>query len=137
MTTYHVAITGADTAAGTESAPFRTINHAAQVAVGGDKVLVHEGVYREWVKPANGGLSDTRRITYAAASGEHVKITGAEQVRGWAHESGPVWTVTLPNAMFGDHNPYALTIEGDWVVREAEDEPRKHLGDVYLNGRSF
>jgi len=57
MTTYHVAITGADTAAGTESAPFRTINHAAQVAVGGDTVLVHEGVYREWVKPANGGLT--------------------------------------------------------------------------------
>jgi len=137
MTILHVATTGDDAAAGTESAPFRTINHAAQVAVGGDTVLVHEGVYREWVKPANGGLTDTRRITYAAASGEHVKITGADQVRGWTHESGPVWTVTLPNAMFGDHNPYALTIEGDWVVREAEDEPRKHLGDVYLNGRSF
>ena len=65
------------------------------------------GVYREWVKPANGGLSDSRRITYAAAPGEHVTITGAEQITGWTHEAGPVWSVTLPNAMFGDHNPYA------------------------------
>src|SRR5674476_426566 len=118
MTVHHVAVTGADTAAGTESAPFRTINHAAQVARPGDTVLVHEGVYREWVKPANGGLSDTRRITYAAAPGEHVRITGAEQVTGWTQESGPVWTVALPNAMFGDYNPFELAVEGDWVVRE-------------------
>ncbi|MHB1010440.1 MAG: right-handed parallel beta-helix repeat-containing protein [Propionibacteriaceae bacterium] len=137
MTTYHVAIAGADAAAGTESAPFRTINHAAQVALPGDTVLVHAGVYREWVKPANGGLSDSRRITYTSAPGEHVKITGAEQITGWTHEAGPVWSVTLPNAMFAGHNPYALAIEGDWVVRATEDEPRKHLGDVYLNGQSF
>src|SRR5674476_1010181 len=71
MMILHVAITGADTAAGTESAPFRTINHAAQVALPGDTVLVHEGLYREW------------------------------------------------------------------VIRRALDEPRKHLGDVYLNGQSF
>jgi hypothetical protein len=137
MTILHVATTGSDTAAGSESAPFRTINRAAQLAVAGDTVLVHEGVYREWVKPANGGLSDTRRITYAAAPGKHVKITGAEQVTGWTQESGPVWTMTLPNSMFGDHNPYALAIEGDWVVRKNQDEARKHLGDVYLNGQSF
>jgi hypothetical protein len=137
MTTFHVATTGDDAAAGTESAPFRTVNHAAQLALPGDTVLVHEGVYREWVKPANGGLTDTRRITYASAPGEHVKITGAEQVTGWRHESGPVWTVTLPNVMFGDYNPYERAIEGDWVVRKTEDEPRTHLGDVYLNGRSF
>ena len=137
MTTFHVATTGDDAAAGSESAPFRTVNHAAQVAIAGDTVLVHEGLYREWVKPAQGGLSDTRRITYAAAPGEHVKITGAEQVTGWAHEGGAVWSVTVPNALFGDWNPYALAIEGDWVVRKTEDEPRTHLGDVYLNGQSF
>ncbi|HET7723480.1 MAG TPA: right-handed parallel beta-helix repeat-containing protein [Propionibacteriaceae bacterium] len=136
MTTIHVTSTGDDSGTGTEAAPFRTINHAAQVALPGDTVLVHEGVYREWVKPAASGLGETRRITYAAAPGEHVRITGAEHVTGWTRDSGPVWTVTLPNAMFGDHNPYALTIEGDWVVRATEDEPRTHLGDVYLNGVS-
>jgi len=137
MMILHVAITGADTAAGTESAPFRTINHAAQVAVGGDTVLVHEGLYREWVKPRNGGLDATRRITYMAGVGELVKITGAEPITGWTHESGPVWMVTIPNSRFGEYNPFALAVEGDWVIRRALDEPRKHLGDVYLNGQSF
>ena len=137
MMILHVAITGADTAAGTESAPFRTINHAAQVALPGDTVLVHEGLYREWVKPRNGGLDATRRITYMAGAGELVKITGAEPITGWTHESGPVWMVTIPNSLFGEYNPFALAVEGDWVIRRALDEPRKHLGDVYLNGQSF
>jgi hypothetical protein len=137
MTVHHVATTGADTAAGSESAPFRTINHAAQLALPGDTVLVHGGIYREWVKPRHRGLDATRRITYASAPGEHVKITGAEQVTGWTQVSGPVWSVTLANALFGDYNPFELAVEGDWVIRKSLDEPRKHLGDVYLNGQSF
>jgi len=137
MTILHVATTGDDAAAGTESAPFRTINHAAQVALPGDTVIVHEGLYREWVKPRNGGLDATRRITYMAAAGELVKITGAEPITGWTHESGPVWKVRIPNSLFGEYNPFALAVEGDWVIRRALDEPRKHLGDVYLNGQSF
>ena len=137
MTTFHVATTGDDGAAGSEQAPFRTVNHAAQVALPRDTVIVHEGLYREWVKPKNRGLDARRRITYMAAPGEHVKITGAEQVTGWTHEAGPVWTVTIPNTLFGDWNPFALAVEGDWVIRKTLDEPRKHLGDVYLNGQSF
>jgi len=137
MTTYHVATTGSDTAAGTEQAPFRTINHAAQVALPGDTVLVHEGTYREWVQPKNAGLSENRRITYAAAPGEHAVIKGSEQITTWEHGSGNVWKVTLDNAMFGDWNPYAVELEGDWVVRRSQDEPRMHLGDVYLDGMSF
>ncbi len=138
MTIYHVATTGDDAAEGTESAPFHTVNHAAQVALPADTVRVHGGVYREWVKPLRGGLGESRRITYEAAPGEHVRITGAEQVTGWEHESGPVWRVTVPNVMFGDHNPYALTVDGDWIVVVTNYlEPKKHLGDVYLNGMSF
>ena len=67
---YHVSVRGCDSAAGTKEAPFRTINQAAQVAVAGDTVCVHEGTYREWVDPQNGGLGDTCRITYEAAAGD-------------------------------------------------------------------
>jgi len=67
----HVATTGSDAADGSASSPFRTINHAAGHALPGDTVVVHEGVYREWVCPPRGGLSDVRRITYQAAPGEH------------------------------------------------------------------
>ncbi|MDR1824896.1 MAG: right-handed parallel beta-helix repeat-containing protein [Bifidobacteriaceae bacterium] len=137
MTVLHVAKHGSDQAAGTEQAPFATINRAAAVAVPGDTVLVHEGEYREWVKPARGGLSDARRITYQAAPGEHVVIKGSERVDTWVQEEGNVWRATLPNSLFGDWNPYAQPLEGDWVVRATEDEPRTHLGDVYLDGLSF
>lgn len=137
MTTFHVSPTGSDTAAGGPDAPFATINHAAQVALPGDTVVVHAGEYREWVTPARGGLSNTRRITYCVAEGEHAVIKGSEPVTDWQVESGSVWRAVVDNAIFGDFNPFATPLEGDWVVREREDEPRMHLGDVYLNGRSF
>ena len=107
------------------------------MAQAGDTVVVHEGVYREWVRPRRGGLSDLRRITYEAAPGEHVVIKGSEQVTGWEPVEGSVWTVSVPNGLFGSFNPFAEEIDGDWIVYPEKDSPRKHLGDVYLNGMSF
>ena len=78
---YHVAKTGSDLGNGTKEAPFLTINKAASIAVAGDTVIVHEGVYREWIKPKNSGLSNTRRITYQAAEGEKVVIKGSERIK--------------------------------------------------------
>src|ERR1700761_1016715 len=132
----HVATTGSDESDGSAGSPFRSINHAAQVARPGDTVLVHEGEYREWVKPRRGGLSDTRRITYAAAPGEYVVIKGSERITGWVNDGGTVWRADIPNALFGDFNPYTEELAGDWVV-DRPGEPKKHLGDVYLNGLSF
>ena len=56
---YHVAVTGNDRSCGSLSEPFRTISKAAETAQAGDTVIVHEGVYREWVKPARGGRNDS------------------------------------------------------------------------------
>ncbi|MGY4644280.1 right-handed parallel beta-helix repeat-containing protein [Cellulomonas sp. URHB0016] len=132
----HVATTGSDTADGSAEAPFRTINKAAALARPGDRVVVHAGEYREWVRPQRGGVSDRRRITYEAAPGEHVVIKGSEQVTGWVREDGTVWRVTLPNTLFGSFNPFAEELDGDWALY-GPDAPRTHLGDVYLNGKSF
>jgi hypothetical protein len=133
----HVATTGSDVATGTEDAPLRTINRAAALAQAGDTVVVHEGEYREWVVPRRGGLSDRRRITYEAAAGEHVVIKGSERVTTWENVEGTVWKAVVPNTLFGGFNPFAEEIEGDWIVYAEKDTPRKHLGDVYLNGKSF
>jgi hypothetical protein len=132
----HVAITGSDDADGGEKSPFRTINRAAAVAQAGDTVVVHAGEYREWVKPRRGGLSDARRITYEAAAGEQVVIKGSERITGWELEDGTLWRVAVPNALFGDFNPYAEEVGGDWIVY-ADGAPHRHLGDVYLDGLSF
>lgn len=131
---YHVAKTGSDSGLGTEQDPFLTISKAASVAVAGDTVTVHEGVYREWVKPKFKGLSNKRKIVYQAAPGEKVVIKGSERIQDWQHVDGNVWKVELPNTFFGDYNPYQEEVFGDWLVTVEET---KHLGDVYLNGMSF
>ena len=120
MAIYHVSKQGSDRAAGTAEQPFLTINHAAAVAVAGDTVVVHGGEYREWVDPRNGGLSDTCRVTYEVAPGEHAVIKGSEEVTGWEKAEGTVWKKTLPNSLFGDWNPFAEAIEGDWLIRPEE-----------------
>src|SRR5215468_6281116 len=122
----HVAVTGTDDADGSAERPFAAINRAAAVAQPGDTVVVHAGEYREWVKPRRGGLSDTRRITYEAAAGEHVVIKGSERITGWVPEAGSVWRASVSNALFGDFNPFAEEVAGDWIVYQPDD-PHKHL----------
>ncbi len=131
---YHVAKTGSDIGAGSEAQPYLTINKAASVAMAGDTIIVHEGIYREWVRPNYAGLSEQRRITYQAAEGEKVVIKGSEVINTWENVEGTVWKVALDNAYFGEFNPYKETVFGDWVVSV---EKTTHLGDVYLNGLSF
>jgi hypothetical protein len=133
--TYHVSKNGSDSNAGSQDAPFLTIGAAAFAARAGDTVIVHGGVYREWVCPQEGGLSDTRRITYQAAAGEKVVIKGSERLQNWEHVEGSVWKAVLPNSIFGNWNPYREIIIGDWMIYPPAR--RVHLGDVYLNGMSF
>ncbi|MBU9722344.1 MULTISPECIES: right-handed parallel beta-helix repeat-containing protein [Bacillaceae] len=131
--TYFVSKQGSTQGKGTKEAPFLTISQAAEVAAAGDTVIVHEGEYREWVKPKFGGISDHRRITYQAAEGEKVIIKGSERIQSWEKVEGSIWKTVLPNEFFGEYNPYKEEIFGDWVVYN----PGRHLGDVYLNGKSF
>ncbi|WP_226997123.1 right-handed parallel beta-helix repeat-containing protein [Tessaracoccus aquimaris] len=137
MTTFHVAVDGSDLAPGTAERPFRTISRGARAAMPGDTVRVHGGEYREWVVPRRGGIGERRRIVYEAAPGEHVVIKGSEPITGWQPEQGSTWRVEVPNTLFGDVNPYAETINGDWVSPETNDGPPRHLGEVYLDGMSF
>ena len=125
---------GADT-------PFATISAAAAVAQPGDTILVHEGVYREQVSPALGGLNEFNRITYTVADGEHAVIKGSEVVTDWRPleiDGKPVpgvWHVSVPNALFGNFNPFAKPLRGDWLERP--NDWTMSLGEVYLDGTSM
>lgn len=132
---YHVAMTGNDWNDGSKERPFRTIQKAATVVEAGDTVTVHEGVYRECVKPMVGGVNDRKRITFQAAKGEKVIIKGSEIIKNWENVGGTVWKTVVPNTFFGDYNPYQEELFGDWIVDPMDW--RLHTGDVYLNGRSF
>ncbi|MCA1761216.1 MAG: right-handed parallel beta-helix repeat-containing protein, partial [Bacteroidales bacterium] len=97
-------------------------------------ITVHEGVYREWVKPPRGGNSDAERIIYQAAEGEKVEIKGSEIITGWEKLTGTIWRVAIPNSFFGDYNPYKDLIHGDWFNPLGRVH---HTGEVYLNGKSL
>ena len=132
---YHVSKKGNDKNDGSPSSPFLTIQRAADLASAGDTIIVHEGEYREWVKPKNSGKAHDQSIIYKAAKGEHVTIKGSEVVTGWESCSDYIWKITVPNTLFGDFNPFVTPLMGDWVV--APYEHPVNLGDVYLNGKSL
>lgn len=132
---YHVSTQGSDQNQGTEEQPFRTIQRAADIAVAGDRVVVHNGVYREWVRPKNGGISEDCRIVYQAAEGECPVIKGSEVVAQWTHVRDNVWMASVPNAWFGGYNPYDRKLSGDWFIDPHTYDV--HQGEVYLNGISL
>lgn len=131
---YHVSIHGCDKNSGDRENPFRSISKAAQIMEAGDKVIVHEGVYREWVKPARGGKNDSCRIIYEAASGEKVIIKGSEIIKNWVKDEGSVWKAEIPNKLFGEYNPYLEPMKGDWYLYP---DYSLHPGEVYLNGKAM
>lgn len=132
---YHVSIGGNDAANGSVEKPLRTINRAAQLALPGDTVTVHQGTYREWIDPLNGGESNARRILYRAAENEKVEVKGSELVTGWKREkkNKQVWKVVLPNRFFGNYNPFNDRLYGDWLW----SDKIHHTADVYLNDVSL
>lgn len=132
---YHVSIDGNDAANGSVEKPLRTINRAAQLALPGDTVTVHQGTYREWIDPLNGGESNARRILYRAAENEKVEVKGSELVTGWKREkkNKQVWKIVLPNRFFGNYNPFNDRLYGDWLW----SDKIHHTADVYLNDVSL
>ena len=128
---YHVSVNGNVTGDGSKAQPFKSISAAADVAMPGDIITVHAGVYREQIAPPRGGNSENERITYQAAKDEKVEIKGSEIIKGWKKTDNDTWAVKIPNSFFGKFNPYSDLIRGDWYW------PPKgstfHTGAVYLN----
>jgi len=131
---YHVSKKGSDANEGSASMPFLSISEAAEHAMPGDTITVYGGTYREWIRPLRGGESDDLRIVYRAAPGQKVEIKGSEIVKGWNPEGKGVWKIVLPNAFFGDYNPYQDSIFGDWFYDQGRIH---HTGEVFLNGKSL
>ncbi|MBL4700711.1 MAG: right-handed parallel beta-helix repeat-containing protein [Phycisphaeraceae bacterium] len=152
-TQIHVAqqnVKASDEGAGTEAMPYRTINKAAQIALPGDEVIVHRGVYRERVMPARTGLKG-KPITYTAIDPGKVIVKGSEI---WQPNWKPV--KGRPNVLFGKldaklfkdiPNPYHIGIsiagrDRDLVARPIASNPKDHkyprtLGQIFVNGQPY
>ena len=65
---YHVSPTGSDTANGSKSSPWKTIQKAADTMTTGDRVMIAAGVYRQRVVAKKSGTAG-RPISYIGAKG--------------------------------------------------------------------
>ncbi|MFB7843897.1 right-handed parallel beta-helix repeat-containing protein [Microbacterium sp. NPDC056052] len=129
--TIHVSPSGDDAYDGTAALPLRTVSAAAERARAGDTVLVAAGVYRERVDPPRGGTEEAP-ITYAAEPGAAVVLTGSDRFDDWAPLDDGLWRLVVPNRHFGDFNPYAEVVHGDWFNGNGR---RHRRGNVFLDGR--
>jgi hypothetical protein len=114
---------------GTAEKPFLTIHKAAQVLMPGERVVIGEGTYKEFVRPVNGGTGADAMISYEAAPGEKVVLSGLEawnskfvKSEGWRRtgqfgqklyvekydEDASVWQGSLDFKSFGELNPFAV-----------------------------
>jgi alpha-N-arabinofuranosidase len=133
ISVFHVAKTGSDHNRGTLSSPFLTISQAAVLAQPGDSIIVHEGLYREWVKPTRGGNDESSRIIYSAAPGEHVILKGSERITGWENLGNGIWKAGIPDSTFGTYHPYTTTIAGRYTSDYIRGGSWCHLGEVFLD----
>ena len=74
--TFFVSTTGNDANAGTSSAPWRTIQHAASTVHAGDTVQVMGGVYNESVTIPSSGNATAGYITFQSAPGQTAILDG-------------------------------------------------------------
>lgn len=135
MREIHVSKKGNHYGTGTAEYPFATISEAARIAQSGDKVIVHEGVYREWVSPEYSGRNDKERIVYETYKDEKVVIKGSERIENWEELDENVWKVCISNEFFGGYNPYKEVLWGDWLI--IPEECWLHTGEVFLNGKAM
>jgi len=100
---WYVANWGDNSAAGSLSAPFQSIEKAAEVAQPGDTVYVRGGTYHETIRPWSSGTR-TAPITFEPYNNESVTIDGADQVAGWDGSGAPIFTTQMPWSMGSGNN---------------------------------
>lgn len=138
-----------DKADGSREHPFRTIQEAADIATPGTKVLIAAGVYRECVKPAQGGTAPDKMICYEAMEKGKVIIKASEQVTEFEEsddwqlsgfnstnvpESLAVYCHRLSPEMFKGYNPFcAINLLHDRLFIEYD----KTDMTTYLNRRGM
>lgn len=119
---FHVATTGNDANPGTAAAPFASLARArdavrAKIRAGLAKdvvVAIGGGTYAIAAPlvfgPEDSGPQDVS-ITYAAAPGAYVVLSGGRTIGGWKKADGELWTTELPEAKAGRWYPRQLFVD--------------------------
>jgi len=139
---------------GTKEHPFRTIGKAAQVLQPGERVMIAEGEYREFVQPARGGTGPEAMISYEAAPGAKVVVKGSRVVTDWHPSEGwgfgidsktkqavKAWELHLDPTLFPDgYNPFEVdnVIGNRYWINYAKDNMSNYFrrrGLVFVDGK--
>jgi hypothetical protein len=118
----YVAPDGNDAAAGTASAPWRTLGRAVAAAPSGSTIVLREGTYREYVE-----IPATKQLTVQPASGEEVWLSGSDVVGGWTRQDASSW-----------HRPWTLNLSGGALNPTLVEPSNPLAGDpdqVFVDGR--
>src|SRR3954467_1372115 len=94
-TSFYVATAGNDSNPGTQAAPWRTIQHAADSARAGSTVYVRGGVYEELVSINGSGNASDGFITFQSFPGENAVLDAAHLT-----PSGRIGIVTIQNKSY-------------------------------------
>lgn len=130
--------------------PLKTINAAATIATPGTRVLIHDGIYRECVRPAMGGNSPQQMISYENYENDIVIIKASEvanlfkKSEGWRMNANPfvsqqdidirIWETKIEPDVFRGYNPFcAVNILHDRLFIEYD----KTDMTSYLNRRGM
>ena len=99
-TSYYVSTTGNDSNSGTQAAPWRTVQHAADTARAGSTVNVRGGIYEELVSISASGNASDGFITFRSYPGETAILDAAH------------FTPSGRQAILTIHNQSYVRIEG-------------------------
>jgi hypothetical protein len=69
---------------GSAALTLASISAAAAIAAPGTRVVIHEGVYRECVRPAMGGTDPENMISYESFQNDEVIIKASEEVSSFS-----------------------------------------------------
>ena len=111
---------------GDRHAPWKTIQRAAEMLRAGDTVEIHEGTYRECVRPFMGGSGPECPITYRAAPGEKPLLKGSDiWTPGWRHEVEGLWSAP--------YERHAWDYPEEW--KSPQQAPMHRAEQVFVDGR--
>jgi hypothetical protein len=116
--TFHVGIGGDDANVGSSSAPFRTIQHCADVVRPGDTCVIGEGTYRETVTPPRSGTA-LLPITFQAAPGARVVVDGTDTISNWTNVTPTDLAALTAEDSTLAGSEFAASVEGGTVYRAA------------------
>lgn len=74
--TYYVAVDGADSNQGTIDSPWKTLQHAADLAEPGTRVYIRGGVYHQKLQISKGGSKDAGPVIFAGYPNERAVLDG-------------------------------------------------------------